>query len=77
MALAAPLESELKVFEKHRKEWAHAHPGKFVVIQDNTILGQFFEEYSAAFKAGLRAFGISRSFLVKQIWIEEPVYFVA
>jgi hypothetical protein len=47
-----------------------------VVIKNGAILDEFFDEYSAAFKAGLRAFGISRSFLVKQIWIEEPVYFV-
>jgi len=77
MAVLAPLETELKVFEEHRKEWSESHPGKFVVIRDETILNEFFDEYDAAFSAGLRAFGIRQNFLVKQIWIEEPVYFVA
>jgi len=76
MQPAAPLETELKVFEEHRRLWAANHPGKFVVIQDNTVL-DFFEEYGSAFKAGLKAFGLDRSFLIKQVWMEEPVYFVA
>jgi len=74
---AQPLEAELKVFERHRKEWSQTHAGKFVVIQDQTVLDEFFDEYSVAFKAGLRRFGLGRSFLVKQVWLEEPVYFVA
>jgi hypothetical protein len=75
MPVASSLETELRVFEAHRKEWAESRAGKFVVIQDERIL-DFFDEYSAAFKAGLRTFGVQRNFLVKQIWIEEPVYFV-
>jgi hypothetical protein len=77
VTIAAPFETELSVFEEHRKEWSQSHLGKFVVIRDGTILNEFFDEYSAAFKAGLQAFGLVQIFLVRQIWIEEPVYFVA
>jgi hypothetical protein len=77
MALAAPLETELQVFEEHRREWSLGHLGEFVVIQDGRVLDQFFVEYEDAFRAGLREFGVSRNFLVKQIWVTEPVYFVA
>jgi hypothetical protein len=76
MKTATPLETELKVFEAHREEWSREHRGKFVVIQDQTIL-KFFDEYADAFRAGLERFGVGRSFLVKQIWRTEPVYFVA
>jgi hypothetical protein len=69
MALTAPLETELQVFEEHRQEWSLAHLGEYVVIQDGGVLDHF--------RAGLREFGVSRNFLVKQIWITEPVYFVA
>jgi hypothetical protein len=77
MELATPLEMELKVFEEHRDEWSRAHPGKFVVIQGSTVLDGFFDEYADAFRTGLERFGVGRSFLVKQIWRTEPVYFVA
>lgn len=68
------MERELKVFEEHRKEWSQAHVGKFVAIQDSTILEGFFQNYADAFAAGLSRFGVSRSFLIKQIWKTEPVY---
>ena len=69
--------AELTVFEQHRKEWAHSHPGKYVAIQDDVIVDGFFTSYADAFKAGLQKFGVQRNFLVKQIWITEPVYFVS
>jgi hypothetical protein len=77
MTLAAPLDAELQVYEEHRNEWSREHLGEYVVIQDGRFLDQFFKEYEDAFRAGLREFGVSRNFLVKQIWITEPVYFVA
>ncbi|HUA99188.1 MAG TPA: hypothetical protein VMA34_12730 [Terracidiphilus sp.] len=76
MDTATPLEPELKVFEAHREEWSREHLGKFVVIQDETVL-KFFDEYADAFRAGLEKFGVRGTFLVKQIWGTEPVYFVA
>ena len=75
MDTATPLESELKVFEANRQEWSREHRGKFVVIKDETVAG-FFDEYAEAFRVGLAKFGVGRTFLVKQIWITEPVYFI-
>lgn len=72
----APFSTELEVFQKHREEWLRSHPGKFVAIQGDVTEG-FFSTYPEAFKAGLRKFGVRRNFLVKQIWVTEPVYFVA
>ena len=37
MALAAPLETELQVFEEHRQVWSLAHLGEYVVIQDGRV----------------------------------------
>jgi len=76
MATATPLETELQVFEEHRQEWVQSHVGKFVVIQDRTVVRGFFDEFEEAFKAGIRQFGPGRDFLVKQIWKTQPVYFV-
>ena len=72
----APFSEELRVFEQHRREWALSHPGEFVVIQDVVIAEGFFGTYAEALKAGLQRFGANRHFLVKQVWITEPVYLV-
>lgn len=77
MAPTDPLSAELAVFDHHRAEWAHSHPGKYVVIQDNNILPEFFGSFADAFRAGLKRFGATRNFLVKQIWVTEPVYLVS
>jgi hypothetical protein len=77
MPVASPLEKELKVFEERRQDWIVSHPGKFVVIRDETVLPDFFDVYEEAFMAGMREFGVDRNFLIKQIWKTEPVYFVA
>ena len=77
MAGTGLLSAELRVFEQHRGEWSRSHPGDYVVIQDNSIVEGFFGSYAEAFKAGLEKFGIERAFLVKQVWMTEPVYFVS
>ena len=77
MATTGPFSTELNLFEQHRKEWARLHPGAYVAIQGNIILEEFFGTYAEAFKAGLQKFGVRRGFLVKQVWITEPVYFVS
>ena len=77
MASAALFATELKVFERHRQEWSHSHPGQFVVIQDDVVVEGFFGTYAEAFKAGLQKFGVRRGFLVKQVWVTEPVYTVS
>jgi hypothetical protein len=77
MATTGPFSAELTVFEQHRREWSRSHPGEFVAIQDDVVVEGFFGTYAEAFKAGLRRFGVRRGFLVKQVWITEPVYFVS
>jgi hypothetical protein len=77
MATAGPFSRELKVFEQHREEWSRSHPGEYVVIQDEVVVDGFFSTYADALKAGLQSFGVRREFLVKQVWMTEPVYFVS
>jgi hypothetical protein len=77
MSLTNPLSTELKIFEQHRVEWAQSYPGKYVVIQGTAVLPDFFSTYAEAFRAGLKRFGKSHNFLVKQIWVSEPVYLVS
>jgi hypothetical protein len=77
MATSSPFAAEIKVFEQHREEWLHSHPGEYVAIQGDIVVEGFFDTYAEAFKAGLRMFGVRRGFLVKQVWITEPVYFVS
>ena len=76
METTGPFSAELNVFEHHRKEWSRSHPGEYVAIQDDVIAEGFFSTYAEALKAGLRRFGVRRGFLVKQVWMTEPVYFV-
>jgi hypothetical protein len=67
---------EIGVFERYRREWSRSHPGEFVVIQGDEIVDGFFETYADALRAGLQKFGARRGFLVKQVWVTEPVYLV-
>lgn len=76
MTPSGQFSAELTVFEQHRREWSRAHPGEFVVIQGEQIAEGFFDTYADALKAGLRSFGARREFLVKQVWVTEPVYLV-
>ena len=77
MASTGLFAKELTVFEAHRQEWSHSHPGAYVAIQDGIVVEGFFASYEDAFKAGLQKFGVRREFLVKQVWLTEPVYFVS
>jgi hypothetical protein len=49
----------------------------FVAIQDDVVAEGFFGTYAEALSAGLQKFGVRRGFLVKQVWMTEPVYFVS
>jgi hypothetical protein len=73
----ASFSTELEVFEQHRGDWFRSHAGEYVVIQDSVIAEGFFTSYPEAFKAGLQRFGVSRNFLVKQVWATEPVYCIS
>lgn len=77
MAQTAQFSEELRIFERHRQEWSLSHPGEFVAIQDTVVADGFFSTYAEALKAGLRNFGVRKSFLVKQVWTTEPAYFVS
>jgi hypothetical protein len=72
-----PFSVENMVFAQHREEWLRSHPGAFVAIQDDVIADGFFGTYAEAFRAGLQKFGVTRGFLVKQVWTTEPVYCVS
>jgi hypothetical protein len=69
-----PLDAELRVFQQHKKEWLRPHAGEFAVI-GATIVAGFYASYETAFCAGLKNFG-AKDFLIKQIWAEDPVYFI-
>jgi len=69
------LAAELELFERNKKEWLRSHPGEFVVIAGAKIAG-FYSDYESAFRAGLDTAGLGNSFLVKQVWAEEPVYLI-
>ncbi len=77
MASPNQFTAELEIFERHRQEWSSSHPGEFVVIQGEEIAPGFFGDYADALKAGLERFGSRREFLVKQIWVTEPVYCIS
>jgi hypothetical protein len=77
MATTGLFSEELKVFQRHKDEWLRSNPGKFVAIQDDVVADGFFGTYAEALKAGLLKFGVRRSFLIKQVWVTEPVYFVS
>ncbi len=77
MSSAGLFSKELTVFEAQRQEWSRSHLGTYVAIQDGIVAEGFFSSYAEAFKAGLRRFGVQRVFLVKQVWLTEPVYFVS
>ncbi len=77
MSPAEALSKELAIFDENRATWSDSHPGQYVVIQDNTVLPEFFDSYADAFRAGLKSFGARRGFLVKQVWMTEPVYLVS
>jgi hypothetical protein len=75
MSKSKLLATEIKVFEQHRREWARCHTGEFVVIQDDDVAG-FFGDFAEAFRAALKRFGARREFLVRQVWIVDPVYLI-
>lgn len=75
MAEEDSLHQELQVFELYRSEWLRSHRGEFVAIIGAKVIG-FYPDYESAFKAGLPAAGVRNSFLLKQVWAEDPVHFI-
>lgn len=71
----ARLAAELRLYDAHRAEWLTQYPGHYVVAKGDTILG-FHPTFEAAYRAGVREWGVRADFLVKQIVEHEPVFFV-
>jgi len=70
-----PLIQELCFYEENKRGWLNAHAEKFVVISRDCVEG-FHPDCESAFKAGLKAFGLDRQFLIRQICEAEPMYAV-
>lgn len=71
----ARLAAELSVYDAHRAEWLTLYSGQYVVAKGDTILG-FHPTFEAAYRAGVREWGVKADFLVKQIVEHEPIFFV-
>jgi hypothetical protein len=69
------LAEELSLYESNKSEWLESHSGEFVLISDTTLAG-FFPSYERAFEAGLKKFGITKDFLIKQVVEQEPVFVI-
>ncbi len=75
MSAHDPLNRELRLYSEKKRSWLVAHANQFVVICEDRVEG-FHDDFESAFKAGLKAFGLGRQFLVKQVCETEPVYVV-
>jgi hypothetical protein len=69
------LQMDYEIFERNRKEWSITHSNEFVLIGNATPSG-FFPDYETALRAGLRKFGVTGKFVVKQVCREEPVFVI-
>jgi len=69
------LAEELSLYDSKKSQWLEFHSGEFVLISDATIAG-FFPSYEKALEEGLRAFGIGKDFLIKQVVEQEPVFVI-
>ncbi len=65
------LEKERQFYAANSKEWVQAHPGKFVLVKDETLVG-VFNTIDEALAAGASKYGLS-SFLVRQLGQDEQV----
>lgn len=59
------LERERAFYGAHEVEWAAAHPGRFVVVKGEQMLG-VFDTMEDALAAGAASFGLD-SFLVRKL----------
>ncbi|MFH1224854.1 MAG: hypothetical protein V1676_03545 [Candidatus Diapherotrites archaeon] len=63
------LKKELQTYEDKKKELVSEHPGKYVLIKEDKIIG-IFEFQKAAINSGFEKFG-NVPFLVKKIELVE------
>jgi len=71
----SPLEIELAFYDQHKAEWLPHYEKLFVVIGGNKVAG-FYKDYESAWDAGAQEFGPEATFLIKQVFEQEPVYFL-
>lgn len=71
----ARLVNELALYGDHKAEWLTQYSGQYVVAKGGTVLG-FYPAFEAAYRAGVREWGVKADFLVKQIVEHEAVFFV-
>jgi len=61
----APLQQERKFFLEHQADWRKMHPGKFVLVKGEALIG-VFDSDNTAVSEGIRRFGLE-SFLVRNV----------
>ncbi len=59
------LEQERQLYDAHAAEWTREHPGKFVVVKNDEVVG-FFDTLDEALAAGGSRFGL-QSFLARRV----------
>lgn len=70
-----PLARELAFYERHKSDWLPDYENQFVVVAGDKVAG-FYRDYESAWDAGTKRFGLQAAFLIKQICLHEPVYFL-
>lgn len=59
------LEQERQFYSVHASDWEKTHPGKFVVVKGEALVG-FFDSIDEALATGGSQFGLT-SFLVRRV----------
>jgi hypothetical protein len=67
--MAVLLERECAFYSAHEAEWATVHPGRFVVVKGDRLLGAF-DSMEEALAAGAASFGLD-SFLVRRLGLKQ------
>jgi hypothetical protein len=70
-----PLKRELAFYERHKAEWLPQYENQFVVVAGDKVAG-FYKDYESAWDAGASEFGPEANFLIKQVCLHDPVYFL-
>ena len=68
------LEKERNYFDEHCDEWLKQHPGEFVLIKGDKLIGVFSNQ-AEALSEGARCFGTD-SFLVRQVEESEQLVYI-
>lgn len=69
-----PLERELATFKGHFDEWLQTHPGKFVLVVGEELVG-VFDTPKQAYEAGIQRFG-NIPMLIRQVRPDDETTFL-